>query len=125
MHSTDGVKSTSNHVSRLSFKPLKCTKIFNKRFEFLLYKTNRLHFPVRVYYNRSQKTSQCVKNNSHATRLYSMLASFLFLKMYNLFVKYRIKEASERRLIEIRTIFSCFIFNICVPKDKVLILFLK
>ena len=44
-------------------------KYFNKPFEFLLYKTNRLHFPVRVYCNRSQKTSQRVKNNSHTTRL--------------------------------------------------------
>ena len=32
-------------------------------------KTNRLHFSVRVYCNRSQKTSQRVKNNSHTTRL--------------------------------------------------------
>ena len=31
--------------------------------------TNRLHFSVCVYCNRSQKTSQRVKNNSHATRL--------------------------------------------------------
>ena len=44
-------------------------KSFNKPFEFLLYKTNRLHFSVCVYCNRSQKTSQRVKNNSHATRL--------------------------------------------------------
>ena len=28
------------------------------------YLTNRLHFPVRVYCNRSQMTSQCVKNKS-------------------------------------------------------------
>ena len=32
-------------------------KSFNKPFEFLLYKTNRLHFSVHVYCNRSQKTS--------------------------------------------------------------------
>ena len=44
-------------------------KIFNEPFQFSLYKTNRLHFPVDVYCNRSQKTSQRVKNNSHATRL--------------------------------------------------------
>ena len=44
-------------------------KSFNKPFEFLLYKTNRLDFSVCVYCNRSQKTSQRVKNNSHATRL--------------------------------------------------------
>ena len=32
--------------------------------QFSLYKTSRLHFSVRVYCNRSQKTSQCVKQNS-------------------------------------------------------------
>ena len=52
-------------------------KFFNKPFEFLLYKTNRLHFSVRVYCNRSQKTSQRVKNNSHATRL-RLVPYFLF-----------------------------------------------
>ena len=35
-------------------------KSFNKPFEFLLYKTNRLHFPVCVYCNRPQKTPQRV-----------------------------------------------------------------
>ena len=45
-------------------------KSFNIPFEFLLYKTNRLHFSVCVYCNRSQNTSQRVKNNSHATRLF-------------------------------------------------------
>ena len=40
-------------------------KSFNKLFEFLLYKTNRYIFPC-VCTNRSQKTSQRVKNNSHA-----------------------------------------------------------
>ena len=52
-------------------------KFFNKPFEFLLYKTNILHFPVCVYCNRSQKTSQRVKNNSHATRL-RIVSYFLF-----------------------------------------------
>ena len=33
-------------------------KSFNKPFEFLLYKTNKLHFLVCVYCNRSQRTSQ-------------------------------------------------------------------
>ena len=42
-----------------------------------LYKTNRLHFPVCVHCNRSQKTSQRVKNNSHATRL-RLVSYFLF-----------------------------------------------
>ena len=52
-------------------------KFLNKPFEFSLYKTNRLHFSVRVYCNRSQKTSQRVKNNSHATRL-RLVPYFLF-----------------------------------------------
>ena len=52
-------------------------KSFNKPFEFLLYKTNRLHFSVRVYCNRSQKTSQSVKNNSHTTWL-CLVSYFLF-----------------------------------------------
>ena len=32
------------------------------------YLTNRLHFPVRVYCNRSQKTSQRVKNKEYDKR---------------------------------------------------------
>ena len=51
------------------FSFLHAPKFFNKPFEFLLYKTNRLHFSACVFCNRSQKTSQRVKNNSHATRL--------------------------------------------------------
>ena len=51
--------------------------LFNKPFEFLLYKTNRLHFSVPVYCNWSQKTSQRVKNNCHATRL-RLVSYFLF-----------------------------------------------
>ena len=82
------------------FVPLKS---FNKPFEFLLYKTNRLHFSVHVYFDRSQKTSQRVKNNSHATR-FVFVSYFLFFtrydviydllqytrtEKYNLFVKYK------------------------------------
>ena len=52
-------------------------KSFNKPFQLLLYKTNRLRFPVRVYCNRSQKMSQRVKNNSHGTRL-RLVSYFLF-----------------------------------------------
>ena len=55
-----------------------------KPFEFLLYKTNRLHFSVRVYCNRSQKTPQRVKNNSHATRL-RLVSYFLFFTRYDAF----------------------------------------
>ena len=42
-------------------------KSFNKPFEFLLHETNRLHFPACVYCNRSQKTSQRVKNKSKSS----------------------------------------------------------
>ena len=52
-------------------------KSFNKPFEFLLYKTNRVRFPVCVYCKRSQKTPQRVKNNSHITRL--RLVSYFFV----------------------------------------------
>ena len=68
------------HVSGLVLLfscPQKPPIIFNKPFEFLLYKTNRLHFFVCVYCSRSQKTSQRVKNNSHATRL--RLVSYFFV----------------------------------------------
>ena len=64
---TDGVRSRQWTCFSFFMPP----KSFNKPFECLLYKTNRLHFPVRVYCNRSQKTSQCVNNNSHTTRLRS------------------------------------------------------
>ena len=52
-------------------------KSFNKLFEFLLYKTNKWHFSVHVYCNRSQKTSQHVENKGHATRLH-LVSYFLF-----------------------------------------------
>ena len=39
-------------------------KLFNKLFEFSLYKTNRLRFSVCVYCNRSQKTSQRVRRTT-------------------------------------------------------------
>ena len=65
----DGAKSTSDHyVSRLVFL-FSCPQNPSiNPFEFLLHKTNRLHFPVCVYHNRSQNTPQRVKNNSrHST----------------------------------------------------------
>ena len=67
---TDGVRSTSYHVSRLVFLFSWPPKFFIEPFEFLLYKTNGLHFSVCAYCNRSQKTSQRVKKNSHATLLF-------------------------------------------------------
>ena len=53
------------------------SKFFNKPFDFLLCKTNKLHFSVHVCCNRSQKTSQSVKNNSHTTWL-CLVSYFLF-----------------------------------------------
>ena len=64
---TDGVKSTSDSRQHTCFSFFMPPKSFNKPFEFLLHKTNNVDyiFPcVRVYCNRSQKTSQCVKNKS-------------------------------------------------------------
>ena len=66
---TDGVKIHVRSRQQTCFSFPMPHKYFNKSFEFLFYKTNRLHFSVCVYCNRSQKTSQRVKNNSHATRL--------------------------------------------------------
>ena len=72
-------------------------KSFNKLFEFLLYKTNRLHFSVCLDWNILQKTSQRVKNNSHATRPFCFLHAVTSYVIYysthtctekcNLFVK--------------------------------------
>ena len=68
----------SRQLTFLSFfMPPKSHKIFNKPYEFLSYKTNRSHFSLCMYCNRSQKTSQCVKNNSHATQL-RLVSYFLF-----------------------------------------------
>ena len=78
-------------------------KIFNKSFEFLLYKTNRLHFSVRVYCN----SMIC---NSMITRL-RLVTYFLFftrcdvvcdLLQYtrtgkcNLFVNYKSNQIIQR-----------------------------
>ena len=99
------IKGHTHRWHQISSAP----KIFNKPIEFLSCKTNRLHFSVCVYCNRSQKTSQRVKNNSHATRL--RLVLFLFftrcdvmcdLLQYtrtqkcNLFVKYNMSGVLYR-----------------------------
>ena len=44
-----------------------CPKSFNKPFEILLYKTNRLRFSVRVYYNRSHDTACKEQQSRHST----------------------------------------------------------
>ena len=71
-------------------------------FNFLLYKTNRFHVAVRLFSNRSQRTSKCGKNISDTLGCASC-ATFLFLPHFdvicdlllnrrtatwNLFVKY-------------------------------------
>ena len=68
------------HVSRLVFL-FSCPKNPSiNHLDFYWIKTNRLHFPVCVYCNRSQKTSQRVKDNSHATRL--RLVSYFFCSLH-------------------------------------------
>ena len=83
-------------------------EIWNKRaffpciLIFLLYKTNRFHVAVRLFSNRSQRTSKCGKNISDTLGCASC-ATFLFLPHFdvicdlllnrctatwNLFVKY-------------------------------------
>ena len=74
----------------------------NKKGFSLLYKTNRFHVAVRLFSNRSQRTSKCGKNISD-TLGYASCATFLFLSHFdvicdlllnrrtatwNLFVKY-------------------------------------
>ena len=48
----------------MSVKVAKCVLkgIFSVYFNFLLYKTNRLHVAVRLFSNRSQRTSKCGEN---------------------------------------------------------------
>ena len=48
----------------------------------LLYKTNRFHVAVRLFSNRSQKTSKCGKNISD-TLGYASCATFLFLPHFD------------------------------------------
>ena len=49
---------------------------------FLLYKTNRLHVAVRLFSNRSQRTSKCGKNISDTLGCASC-ATFLFLPHFD------------------------------------------
>ena len=46
---------------------------------FYCHKTNRLQFFVRVYCNRSQKTSHRIRNSSHATQL-RLVSYFSFFR---------------------------------------------
>ena len=63
----------SNPRQQTCFPFFMLQKSFNKPFDFLLYETNKLYFSVCVSCNRSWKTSQRVKNNSHATTLRAVL----------------------------------------------------
>ena len=50
---------------------------FSVYFNFLLYKTNRFHVAVRLFSNRSQRTSKCGKNISDTLGC-ALCATFLF-----------------------------------------------
>ena len=76
------VKSTSDHVSELTFL-FSCPQIPSINL-WIFYCMKQIHFSMCVYcmqryidVYRSQKTSQRVKNNSHATRL-CFVSYFLF-----------------------------------------------
>ena len=53
-------------------------KLFTVYFNSLLYKINRLQVAVRLFSNRSQRTSKCVKNISDTLGC-TVCATFLFL----------------------------------------------
>ena len=70
------------------FRVCQSGEIWNKRaffsciFIFLLYKTNRFHVAVRLFSNRSQRTSKCGKNISDTLGCASC-ATFLFLPHFD------------------------------------------
>ena len=70
------------------FRVCQSGEIWNKRaffpciLIFLLYKTNRFHVAVRLFSNRSQKTSKCGKNISDTLGCASC-ATFLFLPHFD------------------------------------------
>ena len=70
------------------FRVCQSDKIWNKRaffpciLIFLLYKTNRFHVAVRLFSNRSQRTSKCGKNISDTLGCASC-ATFLFLPHFD------------------------------------------
>ena len=89
------IKGHTHRWHQISSAP----KIFNKPIEFLSCKTNRLHFSVCVYCNRSQKTSQRVKNNSHATRLRLVLFCSLHAVTWKEWIDHRIYYITPHRNI--------------------------
>ena len=70
------------------FRVCQSGEIWNKRaffsciLIFLLYKTNRFHVAVRLFSNRSQRTSKCGKNISDTLGCASC-ATFLFLPHFD------------------------------------------
>ena len=109
-------------------------KSFNKPLQIFLYKTNRLHFSVGVYCNRSQKTSQRVKNNSHTTQL-RLVSYFLSFTRYAVicdllqythtrknviciaYFNHSLTTASERKINNGRH-FCCIMRNVFLLSDK-------
>ena len=61
--------NTGHTCERTCFSFYMAPKFLNKPFALLFYKRNNLHFSLRVHCNRSKKTSQSAKYNSHATRV--------------------------------------------------------
>ena len=100
---------------------------------FLLYKTNRFHVAVRLFSNRSQRTSKCGKNISDTLGCASC-ATFLFLPHFdvicdlllnrrtatwNLFVNYDIKKlysSSEGLLGKVRFFFPSLFYLVLFPR---------
>ena len=72
-----GAKAGQKAGFRVMLKNFEIKKGFS-----LLYKTNRFHVAVRLFSNRSQKTSKCGKNISD-TLGYASCATFLFLPHFD------------------------------------------
>ena len=75
-----GSQGCSDVKSHLIFPAFSLFRYFSSF--SLLYKTNRFHVAVRLFSNRSQKTSKCGKNISD-TLGYASCATFLFLPHFH------------------------------------------
>ena len=60
-----------------------CKNFFSGYFNSLLYKTNRFQVAMRLFSNRSQRTSKCGKNISDTLGCASC-ATFLFLPHFDI-----------------------------------------
>ena len=110
-------------------------KLFSVYFNSLLYKTNRFQVAVRLFSNRSQRTSKCGKNISDTLGCASC-ATFLFLPHFdvlchlllnrrtatwNLFVKYTIAATTfGLNVLEKKEIEKQLVFSICTVTAVVL-----